>query len=119
MTKVKAPAGNRVFHEIWRDFSWEGFHKLNVTDAFVEIGYSKSEIKRLLKNNAIKVWDTRVVGDKMEWYKRSVELVELVEPDEVFMFGRFKFLFVSPIPFKWYQKLYYKLRELKEMIWDR
>ena len=119
MARVKSPHSNQVFFEIKRRFRWEGFCRLNVRDAFGEIGYSKSEVNRLLKNGAIKIWDTRVTVDGMEWYKRPSELVELVEPDDVFIFGKPKVLTIKQIPFSVEEIIYYKLRDTYDIIKDK
>ncbi len=106
---------------ISRRFSWEGFTKLDVVGAVNEIGYSKTEIKRLFKNNAIKIWDTKITedGNHFVWYKRVANQVELVEPNDVIVIGKYKRLVIKAIPFSVLEKLYYKLRLIKEQIQDR
>ena len=110
MARVQKPLTNQVYFEVVRPFTWEGFHELDVVGAFQEIGYSKAEIGRLFKDGAIKIWDTRLNGNKFEWYKRKAETQELVEPDDVFIFGHPKVLIIKQMPFTLWEKIYYWLR---------
>jgi|TARA_Y100000310_G_C20674021_1_gene811847 hypothetical protein len=107
--------------EISRHFSWEGFCHINILEALNETGFSKTEAKRLFKDGAIKVWDTKVTNDGCHfvWFKRIAELVELVEPKDVILVGRNKSLTIQAIPFKCYEKALFKLRLLKEQLQDR
>uniref|UniRef100_A0A6M3L783 Uncharacterized protein n=1 Tax=viral metagenome TaxID=1070528 RepID=A0A6M3L783_9ZZZZ len=116
MAKVKRPEGNQIYHFIKRKFSWEGFCNLDIIEAFSEIGFSKTEARRLLDAGSIKIWDTRIQDSKVQWYKRRVRQVELVEPGDVLVFGKPKVLLIEKIPFTLYETLYYKLRLLKERI---
>ncbi len=106
--------------EVHRHFTWEGFHKLDVISAINEMGYSKTEIKRLFKNNAIKIWDTRVTDDGCHfvWYKRIANIFELVKPGDVFIIGKYKELTIKTIPFNWFERVYYNLRHIKDIIQD-
>jgi len=118
VAKVQVPSKNSVFYNVTREFSPEGFCNLNVLDAFNEIGYSRAETRRLLNDGAIKVWDTRVNGNKMEWYKRRSREMELVEPDEVFIFGKPKVLTIRKKPFVFYKRLFYWLRPYCERVYE-
>ncbi len=107
--------------EIKRKFSWEGFCKLDVIEAINETGYSKTEIRRLFKNSAIKIWDTKLTEDRNHfvWYKRVANTVELVEPDDVLVIGKYRRLVIRALAFSVYEKIYYKLRLFSEQIQDR
>jgi len=111
MTNVKAPQGNRVFYEIEREFSWEGFHNLNVIYALKEIGYSVSEATRLLNCGGIKIWDTKIYGGKIQWYKRGVSRMELVEVGDNLIIGK-RILEIKKKPFPTYRKLFYRIRDV-------
>lgn len=113
---VKVPKDNKVFHYVKRKFSWEGFYKLGVIEAFAEIGYSKSEARRLLNAGGIKIWDSEVHDGGIRWYKRTANPVELVEPEDVFIFGKPKALIVKQVPFSLWERIYYRLRTLKEQL---
>ncbi len=106
---------------IFRKFTWEGFHELDVVKAINEIGYSKTEIRRLFKNNAIKIWDTKITEDRNHFvsYKRVAKPLELVESGDVFIVGKFRSLTICAIPFRFYEKIYYNLRLFKEQLQDR
>lgn len=114
MTNVKAPWGNRVFYDVEREFSWEGFHNLDVIYALKEIGYSVAEATRLLNSGAIKIWDTKVHDGKMVWHRRRVSRMELVEVGDNLIIGS-KILVIKPRPFPLHMKLFYHIRD----IWDR
>jgi hypothetical protein len=96
MTKAQTPKNNTIFFYIERKFE-DGFCSLNVIEAFAEIAYSKAEARRLLTSGGIKIWDTRITedGNHFEWYKRRAQVVELVEPEDVFIFGKPKALIVK------------------------
>ena len=107
--------------EVRRRFSWEGFCQLDVAEAINEIGYSKTEIKRLFKSNAIKIWDTKITEDGNHFirYKRVANSIELVEPDDVIIIGKYRGLTIKAVPFSFFEKAYYKLRLIKEQIQER
>ena len=110
MTKAQRPFGNQTGFIIKRPFSAEGFHKLDVIGAFNEIGYSKSETRRLLNAGAIKIWDTRVLPNntQWEWYKRPSLALELIEPRDIFLFGKRLFVDASHVPM--YKRIYWCVR---------
>ena len=111
MTKVKRPPSNRVYHYVERAFSAEGFHSLNVMGAFNEIGYSRAEARRLLNGGSIKIWDTSVVDkNHFEWYKRQANAIELVEPNDVFIFGHPKALIIQAKHVSPFKRLFWYLR---------
>ena len=87
---------------------------MDIVDAFNKIGYSKAEVRRLLKSGAIKIWDTRCDGGHFEWYKRRALPVELVEPDDVLMFGHPKVLVIKKKPFPMFKRLFYWARPFVE-----
>lgn len=114
---------NQVLFQINRPFSAEGFHKLDVIDAFREIGYSHTEAKRLLSDGAIKVWDSRVTedGNHWEWYKRKAETYELMELPErdkgsVLLFGHPRILEVLPEPVPLLKRLFRRVRPNVEKV---
>ena len=118
MSKVKAPID--MFHTIRRKFSWEGFYRLDVIGALVEIGYSNSEAHRLLKSNSIKIKDTKVRegGNHYVWYWRDINKVELVEPEDVIKIGK-SYITIKSLPFSPIEILYYKTRGLCWIVKDK
>ena len=111
MTKPMRPENNLL---IYRPFSAEGFHKLNVFPALLETGYSNAEIRRLFKAGAIKINDTKLTEDKAHfvWYERPVREVELIEKGDYLLIGKHRVLEIKPTyvnPFKrfwWYIRPY-------------
>ncbi len=101
---------NQVYFEVVRPFSAEGFHKLDVSAAFKEIGYSNTEVKRMFSEGTIKVWDTRLAGDKIEWFKRRTSDFELVEAGDALIFGHPKALIIDPEPVFFLKRLFWTVR---------
>ena len=111
MPKAQMPPF-QIYFNIARPFSWEGFTHLNVLEALSEIGFSKTEGKRLLSSGSIKIRDTRITedGKHFEWYRRTAGAMELVEPNDIFYIGK-RVLTILQIPFSIWEKLYYSIRD--------
>ncbi len=101
---------NQVYFEVVRPFSAEGFHTLDVRAAFKEIGYSNTEVKRMFSEGTIKVWDTRLSKDKVEWYKRRASDFELVEAGDALIFGHPKALIIKRKPVFFLKRLFWAVR---------
>jgi len=112
MTKAIMPKTNQVYYNITRPFSSEGFHKLDVSRVLREMGYSNSEAGRMLKNGAVKIWDTRVLedGNHIEWYKRKVQEHELVECDDVLIIGKGKFVIIGKTKVNFIKRFWWYIR---------
>ena len=117
---------NQVFFEIKRPFSAKGFHRLNVLEAFREIGYSNVEAKRLLANGAIKVWDTRLTDEKKhwEWFQRRANAFELMElpahnKGSVIIFGHPRVLEILPTAVPIWRRLFWEIRPIVERLMER
>jgi len=104
-------------------FSWEGFAKISrqeVVDFLSRNGYSKLEVERLFKDNAMKISDTRLTDDKEHfvWYKRPFANIEIVETGNVIYIGKHHWVILEAIRFTWYEWLYYKLRDCLDKIME-
>ena len=104
---------------IERKFSAEGFCNLDVMGAFVEAGRSKTEIRRMFKDRAIKIRDTKVENDKMVWYKRPADKFELVEPGDILIWGKYKTLTIRAKRRFILKSLFYYLRPYVERMVGR
>ena len=101
-------------------FSWEGFAKVNILDVLKKAGYSGTEAKRLFKDGAVKIMDTKVTedGNHFIWYQRRVSLMEVVEHKDILIVGKYKSLILKAKPFTWYEHIYYHLRDIVDQIKD-
>lgn len=107
MTRVGRPEGELT---VTKKFSWEGFCKLDIAEVLDEVGFSKAESRRLWKDGAIKIYDTRVTPDGFVWYKRKSEPVELAEPYDLIFAGR-RVITILPEIFNIWERIYYRLRD--------
>jgi len=119
--------GETTLYPIKRKFSWEGFCKIDILDALVEGGLSRTKAKSLFNSGAVKVWDTKVTddGNHFKWYKRRANQTELLEIDlkddmyNTIFYGRATSMVVHTIPFSLAEKVFYRLREIKEILQDK
>ncbi|MBU0976799.1 MAG: hypothetical protein KKD18_00100 [Nanoarchaeota archaeon] len=74
------------------------------------LGFSNSQLKRLKRDNAIKIADTRITSDRehYEWYYRPIGETELLEDGDVIKFGKKTIISItaqkrSPFIYLWWQ----------------
>ena len=79
---------NNIFFKVSYTFTTEGLCWLNIPQCLVDIGYSRTEAKRLLKSKSIKIYDTTYNRESWWWYRRPANREELVEPEDVLLVGK-------------------------------
>lgn len=101
-----------IYMSVERQFSAEGFLRLDVLEVLKEI-FSSTEAHRLFKEGAVKIWDTRVQDGKVFWYKRSCNRKELVEKGEWVLVGR-RAIQIRAKPINIFKKVFYYVRPYVE-----
>ena len=86
-----------VFSNIERSFLPTGFCWVNIRQAAKEVGMLGMHFKRLFRDGAVKVWDTRITedGEHFEWYKRKTAQDELLESGDSIIFGKYRYIIVK------------------------
>ena len=114
----QTPKGNRVFYTIYRPFTAEGFHQLDVVGAMVEIGFSKASARRF---HGVKVWDT-IYEDGQWWRKqRLAKKIELLDcscgsKEDYLLIGKNKVIVIKPSPVSLGRRISWWIRPRAEML---
>ena len=118
MTTPQRPT-HWIFRNILLKFSPEGFRSVNIVDMLNKVGYSKTEARRLISDGSVKIWDTRLGGNKIVWYKICVNDSELVEPGDVLIIGGARYITLKAIPINIFLRVYYAVRPCFERLYER
>ena len=106
-------------NSVERDFLPTGYCRVNIKEVSRGV-VSGMEFKRLFRDGAVKVWDTKITEDRehFKWYKRKALCEELVEPGDVILFGKRKSVTIKEKTNTLYKlrKLYWRVRIWLERI---